>query len=190
VAGLLGLNGVALLDAASFLIAAMLIALIAVDARVVKGSTASDLLANPWIKVWREWLAGLRLVKQERNVYGVFMSLAITSLGEGVFGVLFVVFANKILHGGALQTGWLMGAQAVGGLVGGMFIGYVTRKVSPAHLIGFGAIVFGFIDLVIFNYPRFYPAFTIALILLLLLRASAVRLTQPTGQEALQTKSD
>ncbi len=160
-----------------------------------------------------------------------------------------------------------MGAQAVGGLIGGMFIGHVTRKVSPAHLIGFGAIAFGFIDLVIFNYPRFYPAFVIALILfvlvgipgvgmltgvntllqtavtdeyrgrifgavgttsallmllgttlagvlgdllgvvtvlniqgfmyvlagmlvLFLLRASAFRLTQPTGQEALQAKSD
>ncbi len=168
VAGLLGLNGVALLDAASFLIAAMLIALIALDARAVKTSAASDTLANPWIRVWREWLAGLRLVKQERNVYGVFILLAITSLGEGVFGVLFVVFVNKILHGGALQIGWLMGAQAVGGLIGGMFIGYVTRKVSPAHLIGFGAIAFGFIDLVIFNYPRFYPAFLIALILFVL----------------------
>src|SRR6266566_2678910 len=60
--------GVALLDAASFLIAAMLITLIALDARVVKSSTASDTLANPWIRVWREWLAGLRLIKQERNV--------------------------------------------------------------------------------------------------------------------------
>jgi MFS family permease len=168
VAGLLGLNGVALLDAASFLVAAMLIAFIALDARAVKTSTASDTLANPWIKVWREWLAGLRLVKQERNIYGVFILLAITSLGEGVFGVLFVVFVNKILHGGALQIGWLMGAQAVGGLIGGIFIGYVTRKVSPAHLIGFGAISFGFIDLVIFNYPRFYPAFLIALILFVL----------------------
>src|SRR5260221_10991439 len=146
----------------------MLTALSPVEAGVVKSWPASDTLATPWNRVWREWLAGLQLIKQERNVYGVFILLAITSLGEGVFGVLFVVFVNKILHGGALQIGWLMGAQAVGGLIGGMFIGYVTRKVSPAHLIGFGAIAFGFIDLVIFNYPRFYPAFLIALILFVL----------------------
>src|SRR5216684_5562540 len=165
VAGLLGLNGVALLDAASFLIAAMLIALIALDARAVKTSAASDGIANPWIKVWREWLAGLRLVKQERNVYGVFILLAITSLGEGVFGVLFVVFVNRILHGGALQIGWLMGAQAVGGLIGGLLVGYVASRVSSSRLIGFGAIAFGFVDLVIFNYPAFFTGFIIAVIL-------------------------
>ncbi|HLQ29125.1 MAG TPA: MFS transporter [Ktedonobacteraceae bacterium] len=174
VAGLLGLTGVALLDAASFLIAGGMIALIAIEARPIKSSASFEVVeavgtieitVNPWLKVWYEWLAGLRLIRQENPVFVVFMLLAITSLGEGVFSVLFVVFVNRILHGGALQIGWLMGAQAVGGLIGGLLVGYVASRVSSSRLIGFGAIAFGFVDLVIFNYPAFFTGFIIAVIL-------------------------
>lgn len=170
VAGLLGLNGIALLDAASFVIAAVLIVLITVNAQPVKKqvSEIATVKANPWRKVWREWLEGLRLVKQERNVAAMFTLIAITSLGEGVFSVLFIVYVSKILHGGALQLGWLQGAQAVGGLIGGLLIGFVVKKVSLPHLIGFGAIAFGFIDLLIFNYPTFFPGIVIGLALFVL----------------------
>ncbi len=170
VAGLLGLNGIALLDAASFIIAAVLIVLITANAQPVKKqvSEAATVKANPWRKVWHEWLEGLRLVKQERNVAAMFALIAITSLGEGVFSVLFIVYVSKVLHGGALQLGWLQGAQAVGGLIGGLLIGFVVRKVSLPHLIGFGAIAFGFIDLLIFNYPTFFPGIVIGLVLFVL----------------------
>lgn len=168
VAGLLGLNGVVLLDAASFLIAGMLISLIAIDSKSVKGQVALDAVESSWINIWREWLAGLQLVKKERIVSTIFMLQAFTALGEGVFTVLFVVFVNEVLHGGALEIGWLMGAQAVGGIIGGVLIGQATKRVSLSHLIGFGAIAFGGIDLVIFNYPRFFPVFVVALILFLI----------------------
>ncbi len=170
VAGLLGLTGVALLDAASFIIAAVLITLITVNAQPVKKQTSVEttVQANPWRKVWHEWLEGLRLVKQERNVAAMFALIAITSLGEGVFSVLFIVYVSRVLHGGALQLGWLQGAQAVGGLIGGLLIGFVVKKVSLPHLIGFGAIAFGVIDLLIFNYPTFFPGIVIGLALFVL----------------------
>ena len=170
VAGLLGLTGVVLLDAASFVIAAVLITLITVNARPVKkqASVETTMQANPWRKVWHEWLEGLRLVKQERNVAAMFALIAITSLGEGVFSVLFIVYVSRVLHGGSLQLGWLQGAQAVGGLIGGLLIGFVVKKVSLPHLIGFGAIAFGVVDLLIFNYPTFFPGIVIGLALFVL----------------------
>ena len=170
VAGLLGLTSIALLDAASFLIAAVLIMLITVNAKPAKKevSEATTVKANPWWNVWHEWLEGLRLVKQERNVAAMFALIAITSLGEGVFSVLIIAYVSKILHGGALQLGWLQGAQAVGGLIGGLLIGFVVKKVSLPHLIGFGAIAFGIIDLLIFNYPTFFPGIVIGLALFVL----------------------
>ncbi|MHB8598554.1 MAG: MFS transporter [Ktedonobacteraceae bacterium] len=170
VAGLLGLNGIALLDAASFMIAAVLIMLITVNAQPVKKqvSEATKAKANPWRDVWHEWLEGLRLVKQERNVAAMFALIAITSLGEGVFAVLVIAYVSKVLHGGALQLGWLQGAQAIGGLIGGLLIGFVVKKVSLPHLIGFGAIAVGFIDLLIFNYPTFFPGIVIGLALFVL----------------------
>ena len=172
VAGLLGLPGITLIDAASFLIAGGLIALIVVKSRPTQeASTLVSTTAerqHPIVAVWYEWLEGLGLIKKERLVSIMFVLFAVTSLGEGVFGVLFVVFVYRILHGGALQLGWLMGAQAVGGLVGSVLVGYVFKFLSPSRLIGISAVLFGLIDLMIFNYPAFFPGFTLAVILFVL----------------------
>jgi MFS family permease len=172
IAGLLGLPGITLMDAATFLIAGGMIALIVVksgqtqeESEIVSTAVGRQ---HPIVTVWREWLEGLRLVKRERLVSIMFVLFAVTSLGEGVFGVLFVVFVYKILHGGALQLGWLMGAQAVGGLAGSVLVGYVFKFLSPSRLIGISAVLFGLIDLVIFNYPAFFPGFALAVILFVL----------------------
>ncbi len=172
VAGLLGLPAITLADATSFLVAGGMIALIVVKSTATeKVSTRVSTSAenvHPIVTVWREWLEGLGLVKRERLVSIMFVLFAVTSLGEGVFGVLFVVFVYRILHGGALQLGWLMGAQAVGGLIGSVLVGYVIKAIAPSRLIGMSAILFGLIDLVIFNYPAFFPGFTLAVILFVL----------------------
>lgn len=63
------------------------------------------------------------------------------------------------------KLGWLMSAQAVGGLLGGMVIARLGSRVEPRRLLGPAAILFGLIDLAIFNYPAFFPGFTIALVL-------------------------
>jgi MFS family permease len=167
VAGLLGVVGVALIDAATFLLAAALIALISGTFKPLKAPAddAPDSVGQAWAAVPREWLAGLQLIRRERVVMILFALIAITSLGEGVFGVLFVVFVNRILGGAAQEIGWLMSAQAVGGLIGGVLVGWIGNKASSITLIGLGALAFGLIDLAIFNYPAFFPGFTLALIL-------------------------
>ncbi len=178
VAGLSGLPAITLADAASFLIAGGMIALIAVQSRASEEeSTGISTPANslhPLVAVWREWLEGLGLVKRERVVSIMFVLFAVTSLGEGVFGILFVVFVYRILHGGALQLGELMGAQAVGGLIGSMLVGYVIKIITPSRLLGISGILFGLIDLVIFNYPAFFPGFTLAVILFVLVGVPGV----------------
>jgi MFS family permease len=120
-----------------------------------KSQAIAGTLASAWIGFWHEWHEGLQLVKQERRVLGMFSLMAITSLGEGVFSVLFIVFVSQVLHGGVLELSWLMAAQAIGGLIGGVLIGHVIKGVHLSHLIGYSAIVFGAVDLLIFNYPRF-----------------------------------
>ena len=130
VAGLTGVVGVALLDAATFLLAAALIALISGTYKPLKSTAAEEpsSVGQAWAAVPREWLAGLQLIRQERIVMILFALIAITSLGEGVFGVLFVVFVNRILGGGAQEIGWLMSAQAVGGLIGGGLVGWLGSR--------------------------------------------------------------
>lgn len=167
VAGLFGVVGVALIDAATFLLAAALIALISGTFKPLKSPADDDpaSVGQAWAAVPREWLAGLQLIRRQRVVTILFALIAITSLGEGVFAVLFVVFVNRILGGGAQEIGWLMSAQAVGGMIGGLLVGWIGNKASSIALIGLGALAFGLIDLAIFNYPTFFPGFTPALVL-------------------------
>jgi MFS family permease len=165
VAALFSLTGTALADAATFLIAGLLIALIklpGMEKPVIERKPIS------LTTVWQEWLAGLRLIRHQRIVTLLFGIAAIISVGEGIMAVLFVPFVTEVLRGEALQLGWLMSAQAVGGLLGGIVIARLGERVSPIRLLAPCAILFGLIDLMIFNYPAFLPGIAIALVLFVL----------------------
>ncbi len=169
-AALFGLGGVALIDAASFLVAAALIALIAASGEVEKTENidAAQEAAASWRAVWRDWLRGLELVRRSRLLAILFGIRGITSLGEGVFGTMFVIWVSEILGGGAPEFGWLMSGQAVGGLLGGLVVGYAGRMLSPDRLFGLGLAVFGILDLALFNYPLLFSGFWIGMILMVL----------------------
>ena len=167
VAGLLGLSGVILLDVTSFVLAGTLIALITVTSQPAKDAPA-EMPTGLWVGVWREWVAGLRLIWRERVVATLMGITAISAVGEGIMAVLFIVFVNRVLHGGALEIGWLMSAQAVGGLLGGLVVGWVGRGVPPIPLLGGCALLFGLIDLLIFNVPVLFPSVPLVIALFVL----------------------
>src|SRR5699024_8861185 len=131
VAGLLGLSGVILLDVTSFALAGTLIALITVTSPPAQAAPAPAVPTGPSLGAWRERVAGLRLIWHGRVVATLMGITAISAVGEGLMAVLFIVFVNRVLHGGALEIGWLMSAQAVGGLLGGLVVGWVGRRVPP-----------------------------------------------------------
>lgn len=176
VAGLAGLAGVALVDGASFLIAGVMIALITASGKVER-ETAMDAVeaaARSWTEVWREWLDGLRLIRSQRTITVLFITMAMMSLGEGVFGVMFVVWVSEVLSGGAREIGWLMGSQAIGGLIGGLVVGRIGNSISPPHLLGICSVLFGLFDLALFNYPLFLPGFALAVILIIIVGVPGV----------------
>lgn len=160
----LGLSWVVLIDAGSFLAAALLIGLIQQPKRAAT-ATAPQVASLSFMAIWRELLAGLQLVLRERLVTILFAIAAITAVGEGIISVLFIPFVTQVLGGQALELGWLMSAQAIGGLLGGVIIARLGTRIKPPALLGFSAIVFGLIDLAIFNYPAFFPGIAIALVL-------------------------
>lgn len=153
--GLLGLPSVVLLDSASFLISAAMIALVSVppvpEKRHKHVQTAPP--ASIWMGVWRDLMAGLRLVQRERWITILFIVTGIAMFGSGMTNVLLVPFVNQVLHGGAQEFGWLVTAQGIGGLLGGLIIGQVGRRVAPARLIRLSAWAMGAIMLVIVNVP-------------------------------------
>lgn len=166
VAGWMGLGGVAGVDAVSFLLAAMMIAAIAAQSRPEHpANLETGVVTGAWAAVWHQWLAGLRLIRDNQVLRVVFGVMAISSLGEGVMGTAFWVYVDEALHGGALEAGWLMSAQAIGGLAGAVVIGSRAKGSSPLRLLGWGAVGLGFTDLMIFNYPAFIPGIWLALVL-------------------------
>jgi MFS family permease len=167
-AGLLGLEGIVLIDSASFVVAAGLIALITVTSKAERDPAVTVEGAAPWLAVWREWRAGLRLIRHDRALATLIGVTAITAFGEGIFGVLIIVFVDQILRGGALELGWLMSGQAVGGLLGGVVMGWVGHRVRPVMLLGGCAILFGIGDLLIVNVPVFFPSVLLVVVLFIL----------------------
>jgi MFS family permease len=158
IAALWGLDGIVLADAASFALAALLIAGISGRrARRADVPHAHTEQPGSLSRLAREWMGGVRAIIGERVLVVLFLAFAITNLGEGVFGTLYPIFVNRVLHGVALQIGELMSAQAVGGLLGGLLAGWLGERLLSRRVIGVSAVFFGVIDLAIFNLPALLP---------------------------------
>ncbi|HEV2108585.1 MAG TPA: MFS transporter, partial [Thermomicrobiales bacterium] len=167
VMGGFGISAVVLIDAISFLAAAGLIALIGASGRVEKvAPDAAAVAQRAWRKVWREWIEGMALLKRHRVIAALLTIDAVSALGEGVFSVMFVVWVHDVLGGGSRELGWLMSAQAVGGLLGGALLGSSARRFSPVGVFGVGSLVFGVLDLALFNYPLFLSGIWIGIVLI------------------------
>ncbi|MDQ3399361.1 MAG: MFS transporter, partial [Deinococcota bacterium] len=166
VMGFLGLQWVVMVAVAAYLVAAVLIASVTVTSRpAMKAVQASYGVLKAVGKVRQEWLEGLQLVMQNRVISLLFILTALTALGEGVLITLLVPFVTEVLRGEAVLYGWLMSAQVVGGLVGGVVIGWIGSRLASYRLFGLGALFMGLIDLMIFNYPAFISGATLAFVL-------------------------
>lgn len=152
----LGLGGVALLNAVSFVVVAAMIRRISGDYRAAGRPMDAATAAAAFAGVWREWVEGLGLLRGGL-LPTIFAVGAIMGIGEGIMAALFVPFVEEVLNAGPPEVGWLVTAQAVGGVAGGLIVGSVTRAMPPALLLGVSAVAFGLIDLTIFNYPAFLP---------------------------------
>jgi MFS family permease len=168
VAGLYGLGAVAVLDSVTFLIAAALVMLVrtsgAPDRAAIADAAAAA--AGRLRAFWREWLDGVTLVARSRTIRVLFALAALSALGEGSFGVLFVVWVNRVIGGTALELGWFMTAQAVGGLLGGLVIARITRGMSPRKVLGVASVAFGLLDAILFVSPLIRPEIVVSLIII------------------------
>jgi MFS family permease len=165
--GALGFGSVVWLDAASFLFSALMLALIAVHADPIAAAPKAgpQSPAAKWTAVWREWYAGLQLVKQQKLLSALFVVLGVALLGDSMITVLIVPLVKTLLGGGALQLGWLMTAQGIGGILGGVVAGQLSRRVSPRRLVALGLAATALAILVLVNVP-FLPV-TLALMALI-----------------------
>ncbi|SFW82033.1 MFS transporter [Amycolatopsis australiensis] len=126
-------------------------------------AVAAALLAKPFRRaggsapaaarqpVVRAWLDGLRELTHNRRLWRTGFALACTSLAQGMFLVLFVVYVLDVLGGSEADAGLLRGVQAIGGLAAGFALATVARRAAPAALLGWGSVVLGLLSAVIWN---------------------------------------
>ncbi|GAA4904216.1 transmembrane secretion effector [Stackebrandtia albiflava] len=148
-----GLPGVVVLDAATYLVAAGFAALVSGGHRPAGVASAA---AGPVRRVAREMREGFSTIVSDGPLRVVFGMVVLIGLGEGVMATVFVVFVEQEIAGGAAAYGWLVAAQAVGGVCGGLAGGRFAARFSERHILGFGLVALGCCDLFTFNYPQWY----------------------------------
>ncbi len=142
-----GLVGVVLVDAATYLVSALLTA----GVRTPPGPTVASEQKRPSLR--SDWLDGIRTIRRTPPLPAVLLIGALSQVAQGIFVVLFVVFVLQELNGTGGDVGLIRGMQAIGGVVGGLAIGALSRHLSARGMIGWGFVVFGMISLVTWNAP-------------------------------------
>ena len=157
----LGLRGAAILDAGTFAVAAAACALITGRHRADRGDDRSR-------RLFRELAEGLRAITGNRIARAIGIFLTVTAIGEGMMLTLFAVYVTRGLHAGSRPMGWMLCAQAAGGILGGLAGARAAGRFRPVALAATCMALFGLLDLAIFNYPRWTIALWPAIVLFFL----------------------
>ncbi|MGC7099649.1 MFS transporter [Amycolatopsis lurida] len=101
--------------------------------------------------VLRQWFDGLAEIRRNPALRTISVAVVLLQLAQGMFLVLFLVFVLRTLGGDEADTGLLRGVQAIGGLAAGVLVATVARRVDPAKLLGWGALVMGLYSALTWN---------------------------------------
>lgn len=172
--GALGLEGVVLVDCASFLLAGALIAPIDVRASPASAAAAAEgqraavpeppgadtgdgapeatqAAASAWKAFWGEWLAGLRIVRYDKTIAVVFFVLGLMTFGGTMLDPLTVAWVRDVLGGGVQMYALLMTVHAASGIVGSLFVGAVGKRMTPRALMGWAGVIAGVATMIRYN---------------------------------------
>lgn len=169
--GLFGLSGVTWVDFASFVVAAAILLPILEPLRTnQRVRPVAEGAKKPKVqKFGAEWREGIVGARGSQVAWTVLVLCSIVYLGEGVFGTLAAPFVVSVLHGSGPDYGLFLSLQAVGGIVGGVTVAAASRRQDPKRLLPIASMVFGVMDLALFNYPLFLTGILLAFVLIVLI---------------------
>ncbi|MEU4196088.1 MFS transporter [Kribbella sp. NPDC026611] len=146
-----GLTLLALADAATFLIAVVLI--LGMKHRHVRPEVEEQTAGGAIKRLKAEWTEGLRLCVAGPAMRLFFVFCLVTGVGEGIMSTLFAPFVSAVLGGDGKAYGLIVSSQAIGGIIGGLVAAAIGSRLPSATMWGIGAFVFGLVDLALFCYP-------------------------------------
>ncbi|MCX6049432.1 MAG: MFS transporter [Chloroflexi bacterium] len=154
---LIGLHGIAALDTVTYLVSAILIALMRVPA-TVHNVVASETIQRSAQNVGRqlgtffqEFVQGVRFVWNSATLRAVFLAATFIVFGMIGFQLLIIPTVTQVWHSDARGLGLLMSADGIGTLLGAALVGNLAARLSPRMLIVLGGISGGLILLAMFN---------------------------------------
>jgi MFS family permease len=155
-----GLGAVAAADAATFLVAAGLVALMGVRP---PAADEGETVTGPG-RFLSEWLDGLGLVRRDRSIGMLFVVFGLMTFGGTMLDPLAAPWVRDVLHGGAGVYALLMVVHSVAGIGGSLLVGSYGARLSPRTLCGVGSLLAGCLLLVRFNVPVLGVAVVLSLV--------------------------
>ena len=160
-----GLTGVVLFDSLTFLIAGLMILSITQSGKVAPPPQAG---AKPegtsWTRFWKEWAEGIEIVRKDRVVAVLFITVVMLNFGGVMIDPLGAAYIIDVVKAGAEIFGLLIAVQAVGGIIGGLIAGKVGARMATARMYGWAEIVLGLILVVRYNILQLPILFTMSLL--------------------------
>lgn len=147
-----GFASVALVDAITYVAAAVLIFSVQAPQSETAPAKQSD-GSGQLLGVWRDWIAGLKLVVGDKLLARLFIIVAFALFGDAILSAVLVVFIQDDLGLGAVEFGTMMTARGLGGLVGGVMVAYVASKLSMEQIAAGSLAIAGMIILAIVAFP-------------------------------------
>jgi Na+/melibiose symporter-like transporter len=168
--GLFALTGVTWVDLASFVVAAGMLVPVVESVRPGRPARPEEPPERSRTKPGfrSEWLDGITGARASRVAWTILILTSIAYFGEGVFGTLAAPFVVSVLRGSGADYGFFLSFQALGGIVGGVAVATAAMRLNSMRLLPVASIVFGAMDLALFNYPLFLPGILLAFVLIIL----------------------
>jgi MFS family permease len=105
----------------------------------------------------RELFAGLQFVAVTRTVLMVTLMALIAMLGAGALGALNIVFVSTHLHMATAFYGVVTAVSGLGGLLGIILAGMLSRWIAPRRILSGSALLIG-VGFVIYSFQSWYVA--------------------------------
>jgi len=137
-------------DSATFLISAIIIAMMHIPPATSKQACAAE--ENT---VWEDMKVGLNFIRRNQALSQVLIITAIATLGIGAIILLAIPHLKKELGVSGMEYGIAMSMLGVGSVMGGVMMARLSQRLSTSTIVG-GMLIMGGVAIVIFAFAPNY----------------------------------